>query len=100
MLQLTHAAASHIAEARRMQGLPESFGVRVSAQPNATGEVGLALAFVEFPADGDAVCEQDGTKMYVAPEVSDALSNAALNVTETPEGTALVLTEHPSDGAV
>jgi len=100
MLQLTHAAASHLAEARRQQGLPDSYGVRVSAQATAAGEMGLALAFVEFPADGDDVCEQDGTRMYVAPDISEALSNAALSVTETPEGAALVLTEHPTDGQV
>jgi Fe-S cluster assembly iron-binding protein IscA len=100
MLQLTHAAASHIAEERRQKGLPDSFGVRVSAHSNDHGEVGLALAFAEFPADGDDVTEQDGTRMFVAPEVSDALANAALTVTDTPDGTALVLTERPSNGQV
>jgi Fe-S cluster assembly iron-binding protein IscA len=92
MLQLTHAAATQVALARESQGLPESFGLRVFGEPEPGGGVSLSLAFAEEPAEDDQVSEQQGTRLFLAPEVVEPLAGAALDVQETPEGAQLVLT--------
>lgn len=98
MLQLTHAAAAQIDEARRVQGLPETVGLRVFGEPQPEGEMGLGLTFAEVPAEDDQVTEQEGTRIFVAPEVAGPLASAALDVAETPQGTKLVLTEQEPGG--
>lgn len=92
MLQITHAAATQVAMARESQGLPETFGLRVFGQPQDGGGISLSLAFAEAPAEEDHVTEQQGTRLFVAPEVAEPLAAAALDVQETPEGAQLVLT--------
>jgi Fe-S cluster assembly iron-binding protein IscA len=93
MLQLTSAAATQLAQARESQGLPDSFGLRVFGEPQPGGGVSLGLAFAEVPAEDDQVSEQEGTRLFVAPEVVEPLATAALDVEETPEGVKLILTE-------
>jgi iron-sulfur cluster assembly protein len=100
MLQLTHAAAAEIGEVRRAQGLPDTVGLRVFGEPRAGGEMALGLTFAEVPAEDDQVTEQEGTRVFIAPEVAAPLSSAALDVAETPEGTKLVLTEQEAGGEV
>jgi Fe-S cluster assembly iron-binding protein IscA len=96
MLQLTHAAATQVAQVRESQGLPASFGLRVFGEPTPGGGVELNLAFAEVPAEDDLVSEQEGTRLFVAPEVAEPLASAALDVEETAEGAQLVLTEQGS----
>ena len=93
MLRLTHAAAAQLADVRQGQGLPETFGLRVFGEPQSGGRMGLQLSFAEVPAEDDEVSEQEGTRVFVAPEVVEPLSDAALDVEQTPEGTKLVLTQ-------
>ena len=93
MLQLTSAAATQLAQARESQGLPDTFGLRVFGETQPGGGVSLGLAFAEVPAEDDVVSEQEGTRIFVAPEVVEPLATAALDVEATPEGVKLVLTE-------
>ena len=93
MLKLTNAAASQVAEARQAQGLPETAGLRVFGEPQPGGGMTVGLTFAEVPAADDEVTEQEGTRVFVAPEVVGPLSSAALDVKDTPEGVQLVLTE-------
>ena len=98
MLRLTQAAAAELAEVRHAQGLPESFGLRVSGEPQSGGRMALQLAFAEVPAEDDQVSEQEGTRVFLAPEVADPLSEVAIDVEQTPEGTKLVLMpQEPGD---
>ena len=92
MLQLTHAAATEVAQARESQGLPETFGLRIFGERQTNGGLSLSLAFAEAPAQGDQVSEQEGTKLFLAPEVVEPLASAALDVQDSPEGVQLVLT--------
>ena len=96
MLQVTSAAMSTFEQARGAQDLPEDVGVRIFAQRDDQGEIGIALAFAEQPQDGDQVTETDGTSVFVAPELADPLSDSVLDVEETDEGAAIVLTDQPS----
>lgn len=93
MLQLTSAAATQVAQARQTQGVPDTFGLRVFGEPQPGGGISLALAFAELPAEDDQVSEQEGTRIFVAPEVVEPLATAALDVEETVDGVKLVLTE-------
>jgi Fe-S cluster assembly iron-binding protein IscA len=89
MLQVTDTAAAVLREAREAQDLPDSFGVRISGQPTPTGEMTVALAFSEGPGDNDQVTEQEGTQVFVAPEVAEPLSEAVIDVEDTAEGPQL-----------
>ena len=90
-MQVTSDAANVLAEARDAQELPEEYGVRVFAQADESGQAALALAFAEQPAEGDQVTEQDGTEIYVAPELAEPLAGSTLDVTDGPDGPELTL---------
>jgi Fe-S cluster assembly iron-binding protein IscA len=92
VLQVTSAAMSTFEQARGAQELPESVGVRIFAQRDEQGEVGIALAFAEQPQDGDQVTETDGTAVFVAPELAEPLGDSVLDVEDGPEGAQIVLT--------
>jgi Fe-S cluster assembly iron-binding protein IscA len=98
MLLLTHDAAAEIAEARRAQGVPETFGVRLFGAPQSEGGMEVGLTFAQVPAEDDEVTEQEGTRVFVAPEVAGPLAAAALDVEQTPEGAKLVLTRQEPGG--
>ena len=97
MFQVTQAAAERLARTRQSRGLPETTGVRLYGEHRGAGEVALGLAFTELPAEDDLVSEQQGTIVFIAPEVAEPLSSVALDVQETPEGPRLVLTPAAPD---
>lgn len=84
MLQCTRAAADTLDQVRSQQGLPESFGVRLFPSEVSDGRVGLGLEFAEAPAEGDQVTEQHGTRVIVAPEIAEDLSELTLDVVPDP----------------
>ncbi len=96
MLQVTSAAMSTFEQAKGAQDLPADAGVRIFAQRDEQGEIGIALAFAEEPQDGDQVTETDGTAVYVAPELADPLSDSVLDVQDSDEGAQIVLTDQPA----
>jgi len=91
LLQVSPSAATALEEARAAQEVPDTFGVRVFAQADESGEAALALAFSEEPIEGDQVTEQEGTQIYVAPELAEPLAESVLDVEDTPEGPQLTL---------
>jgi Fe-S cluster assembly iron-binding protein IscA len=91
VLQVSPSAADVLREARATQDVPDSYGLRVFAQADETGQPALAIAFTEEPVEGDEVTEQAGTEVYVAPELAEPLASQVLDVEETPEGAALTL---------
>jgi Fe-S cluster assembly iron-binding protein IscA len=91
VLQVSESAVSVLREARAAQEVPDTFGVRVFAQADETGQAALALAFADEPAEGDQVTEQDGTEIYVASELAEPLAESRLDVEQTPEGPQLAL---------
>jgi Fe-S cluster assembly iron-binding protein IscA len=89
MLQCTQAAAHTISQLRQQQGLPETYGLRVSPTSASSGGVSLGLSFVESPLQDDLVNEEHGQRLYVAPEIADDLADLALDVvTDTTNGAA------------
>lgn len=81
MLTITQKAAEVLVESRQSIGAPDSYGVRLFAASSAGVETPtLALSFVPEAQPGDQVTEQEGLTAYVAPELSEALDDATLDV--------------------
>jgi hypothetical protein len=85
-LQLTQSAAMMLADVRREDRIPTSYGVRLSGQLTVEGDLGLTIAFAAGPAPTDTVDEQHGTKLFLAEEVAETLSDIALDVTMSVAG--------------
>ena len=83
MLQVTSTAATTLAAARAENGLPDHFGVRISATESNTSKPAFQLGFVEEAQEGDQIREAEGTRVFVAPEVAPSLDNAILDVEES-----------------
>lgn len=98
MLEITHPAAELLTEIRRGQEVPETYGLRVFPEATTPGEVTIGLGFAESPADGDQVTEQDGMKVFVAPELAEPLENAAIDVTGENGTPRLVFRPQGADG--
>lgn len=81
MLQITHGAASFLSEIRRGQDVPETYGLRVFPESTEPGEITIGLGFTDAPAVGDEITEQDGLRVFVAPELATPLEDAAIDVT-------------------
>jgi iron-sulfur cluster assembly protein len=84
MLQCTPAAAATLDQVREEQGLPDTVGLRVYPAQSPDGQATLGLGFTEEPQAGDQVGEQHGTRLFVAPEIADQLSDMALDVEPDP----------------
>jgi Fe-S cluster assembly iron-binding protein IscA len=97
VLQITHDAARLIVDLRRGQDLPDDHGLRVFAEASEPGEVTIALGFTDQPAKGDQVTEQEGLKVFVAPEVAAPLEDAAIDVTPADDGAQRLVFRPQSD---
>ena len=80
MLQITHGAATFLSELRRGQEVPDTYGLRVFPESTEPGEVTIGLGFTDTPHEGDQVTEQDGLRVFVAPELAAPLDDAAIDV--------------------
>ena len=81
MLQITPDAANFLSELREGQQVPDTYGLRIFPESTEPDEITVALGFTDAPADGDQVTEQDGMRVFVAPELAAPLEDAAIDVT-------------------
>lgn len=100
MFTLTPAAAAELAQFRESRGIPDTAGIRASAEPADDGQLRVALAFSEVPAEDDQVTEQQGTRLFVAANLVEPLAETALDVAQTPEGPQLLLTPASEAGGM
>ena len=91
MLQLTEAAANHLADAARTRGLPDSVAVRVYGEPRRGGGLAVGVTFADLPAEGDQVARQGATRLFIGSEVAELLSEGLLDLRETELGPRLVV---------
>ncbi len=80
MLQITRGAATFLSELRRGHEMPDTYGLRVFPESTAPGEVSIGLGFTDTPLEGDHVTEQDGLRVFVAPELAQPLDDAQIDV--------------------
>lgn len=98
MLRLSENAAAVLENVRAAEGVPESYGVRLSGGQEPDGSIMISLAFIESPEEADQVTEQSGTDVYVAAEVAEPLSTAVMDVQDGDAGPQLVFREqHPGE---
>ena len=81
MLQVTQNAATTLDEVKRLNEIPPDYGVRLSGAANPQGQLEVRIEFAGEPQQTDAVQEQHGTKVFLAEEVVEPLSDATLDVT-------------------
>jgi Fe-S cluster assembly iron-binding protein IscA len=86
VLEITHDAATLLAEIRRGQEVPDTYGLRVFPESTEPGEVTIGLGFTDEPAPGDQVTEQDGMRVFVAQELATPLEDTAIDITPGSNG--------------
>lgn len=82
MLEITQGAAALLTELKKGQEVPDDYGVRVFPESAEPGEITIGLGFADGPTEGDQVTEQDGLKVFVAPELATPLQDAAIDVAQ------------------
>jgi Fe-S cluster assembly iron-binding protein IscA len=80
MLQMTDRAADLLRNLRQEAKLPENTGVRVFSEVGASGEATVSIGFTPEPLPSDAVTEQAGMRLFVAPEIAAPLESAVMDV--------------------
>jgi Fe-S cluster assembly iron-binding protein IscA len=98
MLQVSETAITALQAARDAQELPDSFGVRVFGEPTDSGQMAVSLTFAEVPLENDQVTEQDGTQLFIAPEVAEPLSASVIDLEDTAQGPELVIKPQAEGG--
>jgi len=90
MLKVTENAAAALESIRNREGIPEDQDIRLTADPQPTGDVGVRLEFVETVGDEDEVAKQAGTEVYVDPAIVEPLNDTVMDVQDSDEGLAFV----------
>jgi Fe-S cluster assembly iron-binding protein IscA len=89
MLAITDRAAAVIGQLVEQSPLPEDGGLRVDAQEQGDGTVGLDLSLVEGPAPGDAQVDHDPAHVFLEPQAAAILSDRILDAEPAAEGQVL-----------
>jgi Fe-S cluster assembly iron-binding protein IscA len=82
VLTLTETAQTQIRNLVAAPELPEDAGVRIASNP----EGALTLALAAGPADGDAVVEEGGARVFLEQEAGALLDDKTLDAGVDPEG--------------
>ena len=82
MLTLTDTAASEIRNLVSNPEVPDDGGVRIASNP----EGALTLALAAGPADGDAVVDQAGARVFLEPQAGEMLDDKQLDAGVDPQG--------------
>jgi iron-sulfur cluster assembly protein len=82
VLTMTDNAASEIRNLIALPEVPDAGGVRIASDD--TGALTLALA--PEPAQGDAVIEDDGARVFLEPNAGQLLDDKLLDAGVDPQG--------------
>jgi Fe-S cluster assembly iron-binding protein IscA len=97
MLTLTDSAAEAVRHAMdAAEGLPESGGLRISAQ-DLGDSTGLGLAVTPVPGDDDQVIEEEGARVFVAAEVAPFLEDKVLDADHQGSSIQFSVTDQKAD---
>ena len=80
MLTITSEAADAIKEIVAANDLPQSSGLRITAEEDGD-EVSIELDFAEQPETDDDVVESQGARVFLDETASDVLTDVDLTVT-------------------
>lgn len=90
MLKLSENAAAALENIRRSEGVPQDHNIRLSADRQPTGDLGIRLEFVEAAGEDDEVAEQAGTEVYVDPAIVEPLTDTVMDVQDDTQGLTFV----------
>jgi Fe-S cluster assembly iron-binding protein IscA len=83
MLQITHAAVDLLNQIRQNADIPTEAGIRVYPEQTSGDEVSIGIGFTDGPMPGDQVSEQEGMRLFVAPEIAGPLDSTMIDVSKT-----------------
>ncbi len=90
MVTITEPAAEFLLRTRERSGAPANASLRIGA-PGYDGDASVVLEFVAAPLSGDAVTDAHGLVVCVAPELTEALDAATIDVVDRAGEEQLVL---------
>jgi Fe-S cluster assembly iron-binding protein IscA len=97
VLTLTDSAAEAVKHAMdAAEGLPEGGGLRISAQ-DVGDSTGLGMAVAPVPSEEDQVIEEEGARVFVAPEVAPFLEDKVLDAEQQGSSIQFSLSDQASD---
>jgi len=82
VLTLTDNAANEIRNLVANPEVPDDGGVRIASNP----EGALTLALAAGPADGDAVVDEQGARVFLEPQAGAMLDDKLLDAGTDPQG--------------
>lgn len=95
MLTLTVSAAEAVRSAMdAAEGLPQGGGLRISAQ-DVGDATGLGMAVAPLPGEDDQVIEEEGARVFVAPEVAPFLEDKVLDAEQQGSSIQFSLGDQP-----
>jgi Fe-S cluster assembly iron-binding protein IscA len=90
MLELSPRAAAALENLRETEGIPADHGIRLTGQPQPTGDLAVHLEFVESVPENDQLVEQSGTQVHIDPQIAEPLSDVVMDVQPSEQGAAFV----------
>lgn len=93
MLQITPEATGVVRAMREERGIPDEYGLRVYSDTTDDGQQAIRLGFADEPFEGDQVNEgaAESTRVFVSPDLADALDEIVIDVDQAGAETRLVL---------
>jgi Fe-S cluster assembly iron-binding protein IscA len=91
MLQLTPEANGVVRAMREERGIPDEYGLRVYSDSTDDGQQAIRLGFADEPFEGDKVTEDEAARVFVSPDLAEALDDIVIDVDQAGEETRLVL---------
>ena len=77
-IEITDDAVEVLRRSLRLGNVGESGGVRLRGARGLGGGLDIQVELADGPLEGEAVVEKDGVRVFVDPEVTDALPNAVV----------------------
>ncbi|HEX6311992.1 MAG TPA: hypothetical protein VF152_10230 [Acidimicrobiia bacterium] len=91
MLQITPEATGVVRAMREERGIPDEYGLRVYSDSTDDGQQAIRLGFADEPFEGDQVTEGESARVFVSPDLAEALEDIVIDVDQAGEETRLVL---------
>lgn len=83
MLAVTESAVTEIRNLTEQPQAPHGAGLRIATEPDAQS---LTLTLAAEPADGDAVVEADGARLFLDGGATVLLDDKTLDAAVAPDG--------------
>lgn len=86
MLTITADAAEAVKTLVSAQSAPEGGGLRFAAQSADEAEMAIEVSVAPAPAEGDAVLESDGARVFLESAAASFLADKQLDTQQDAEG--------------